>query len=65
MSDWMDDQANHIIPIMLEAKQEFPEGGMKQMECPKCSDRLTVLVSSGNLHCHGNCRTPGCLNWME
>ncbi len=65
MTDWMDDQANYIIPIMLDAKQEFPQGGMKVMECPKCKDKLTLVVSSYNQHCHGNCKTEGCLNWME
>ena len=65
MSEWMDDQANYIIPIMLNAKEEFPKGGMKVMECPKCKGDLTIMVSSENLHCHGNCKTKDCLNWME
>jgi len=67
MSDegWLDDVLEYTLPISQAAKLEFLQGGMKTIKCPKCGGELNVVVSTYNQHCHGRCKTDGCLSWME
>lgn len=65
MSDWMDEMASYVVPAIMDAKKELPEGGTKTMKCPKCQGKLAVVVSRVNKHCHGRCKTKDCLSWME
>lgn len=35
------------------------------VECPACSGKLHLSISSYNGHVHGHCETEGCVSWVE
>jgi len=55
-----------ITPIVEQARAEFPDGGMKVIDCPKCTSKLTVLVNSApNRRSAGICQSGDCLHWKR
>jgi hypothetical protein len=54
-----------VYPLISKFKQENPSGGQGEVECPVCKGVMQYSVSGYNLHCHGKCKTEGCLSWME
>jgi len=53
------------FPLISKLKQENPDGGSGETECPACDGKLHYSVAGCNGHTHGKCETEGCLSWME
>lgn len=55
-----------IAPIRKQVKAGGKSVGML-IDCPACGGTKTLGLSfsSYNWHCHGRCKTPGCVSWME
>ncbi len=57
----MSDLERYIEPAITLARTELPNGGVKVIDCPKCTSKLTILISSINDRAGARCQAGNCL----
>ena len=63
------DMSNYIKALKVawdwKVKPKPEQDRHDVIECPICKGKLHLSQSSYNGHCHGQCETEGCVQWME
>jgi len=49
----------------IQEQNKLDKAGFGTITCPSCKGNLQYSISSYNGHVHGQCKTEGCLQWMQ